>query len=148
VGEVNVVTQMKKSNALIGGEGNGGVIYPASHYGRDALVGVGLFLTYLAEKGMSMTELRASYPAYEMSKNKIQLEAGMDLDAIFTKVEQHYSKESLNKIDGLKIEYSDGWVHLRRSNTEPIIRVYSEGPTAAKANAYAQEVIDFVRSIV
>lgn len=148
VGEVNVVNQMKDSNAIIGGEGNGGIIYPASHYGRDALVGVGLFLTHLAEKGMSMTELRASYPAYEMSKNKIQLQEGMDLDAIFKQVEDKYSHETLNKIDGLKIEYKDGWVHLRKSNTEPIIRVYSEGPTSNKAAAYAQEIIDFVQSII
>jgi phosphomannomutase len=148
VGEVNVVTQMKESNAIIGGEGNGGVIYPESHYGRDALVGVGLFLTHLAEQGLSMTELRKSYPAYEMSKNKIQLEAGMNLDSIFEQVESKFSERKLNKVDGLKIEYSDGWVHLRRSNTEPIIRVYSEGPTKLQADKYANEIIDFVQSII
>jgi phosphomannomutase len=148
VGEVNVVTQMKECNAIIGGEGNGGVIYPDSHYGRDALVGIGLFLTHLAEKNVSMTALRQSYPSYEMSKNKIQLVEGMDLDSIFDRVEEKFSDRKLNKIDGLKIEYSDGWVHLRKSNTEPIIRVYSEGPDKAQAEAYANEIIEFVKSVL
>lgn len=148
VGEVNVVNLMKEKNAIIGGEGNGGIIYPASHYGRDALVGVGLFLTHLAEQDKSLTALRSSYPNYVMSKNKIQLQDGMDLDAIFDKVEAKYSDQKLNKVDGLKIEYNDGWVHLRRSNTEPIIRVYSEGPNQTKAQEYAQGVMDFVQTLI
>lgn len=134
VGEVNVVEKMKATNAVIGGEGNGGVIWPKLHYGRDALAGVALFLTHLAQKQCTMTELRAFYPHYEMSKNKIQLQPGMDVAAILKTMEEKYAHENYNTIDGLKIEFADEWVHLRPSNTEPIIRIYAESQSAEKAH--------------
>lgn len=144
VGEVNVVELMKRTSAVVGGEGNGGIIYPLAHYGRDALVGIALMLSYLAVSGRRMTELRASYPQYVMSKNRIDLEPGTDIDALLERVKERYSGEEINTTDGLKIDFSDGWVHLRRSNTEPIIRVYSEGRTAEEAEGFAREVMDII----
>jgi phosphomannomutase len=137
VGEVNVVTEMKRSKAIIGGEGNGGVIYPDSHYGRDALVGVVLFLSLLVERKLSVSQLRATYPDYYMSKNKINLREGMDVDGILKKLEHHYSNERVTNIDGLKIDFEKAWIHLRKSNTEPIIRIYTEAKTQQEANALA-----------
>ena len=148
VGEVNVVKKMKDTNAVIGGEGNGGVIYPASHYGRDALVGVGLFLTHLAHKKMSCTELKASYPAYFMSKNKISLTPDIDVDNILSILEEKYKNEDVNTIDGLKIDFPDEWVHLRKSNTEPIIRIYTEATSQEKADALAKRFLDEIAAIV
>jgi phosphomannomutase len=148
VGEVNVVEQMKRSNAIIGGEGNGGVIYPELHYGRDALVGVALFLTLLAKSGKKVSELKATYPAYEISKNKVELKYGMDVDAILEAVKSKYSNEKITDIDGVKIDFADSWVHLRKSNTEPIIRIYSEASTMEKANALAESVKKTLLSIV
>lgn len=145
VGEVNVVTAMKETKAVIGGEGNGGIIYPAAHYGRDALVGVALFLSLLAEKNCKMTALKASYPAYYMSKNKVNLNGDSKPDAILEKVASHYEDLQPSLIDGVKIDFEDGWVHLRKSNTEPIIRIYTEGTSTEKAEALArdaQKVID------
>lgn len=142
VGEVNVVTKMKETNAVIGGEGNGGVIYPASHFGRDALVGIALFLTHLAHKGMKVSELRKSYPEYYISKNKKELNASINVDEILARVAAEYSSFGVNTIDGVKIDFPDGWVHLRKSNTEPIIRVYSEAATKEAADKLAQEIID------
>ena len=141
VGEVNVVAEMKRTNAVIGGEGNGGVIYPAAHYGRDALVGIGLFLSSLAEKNCSVSQLRATFPNYCISKNRIDLKPEMDVDAILAHVKNVYKNERVNDIDGVKIDFADGWVHLRKSNTEPIIRVYSEAATMEQANQLAQSVI-------
>lgn len=148
VGEVNVVNKMKETNAIIGGEGNGGVIYPESHYGRDALVGVGLFLTHLAKSGKTISELRASYPAYFISKNKIELEAGMDIDGLLVKIQEKYKEQPINTIDGVKIEFGKQWVHLRKSNTEPIIRIYSESASEQEANALAEKVIADIREIL
>lgn len=147
VGEVNVVNKMKETNAVIGGEGNGGVIYPASHYGRDALVGIGLFLTHLAESKMKTSELRATYPDYHISKNKIELEAGMDVDAILNSVKEAYSDQEVDTTDGVKIYFGSEWAHLRKSNTEPIIRIYSESASEEKANELAQGVIDKIKSL-
>ncbi len=147
VGEVNVVAKMKETNAVIGGEGNGGVIYPELHYGRDALVGIALFLTYLAKSEMKCSELRATYPEYFISKNKIQLTPKIDVDNILKKVEEKYKNENLLTIDGVKIDFADAWVHLRKSNTEPIIRIYSESNTMQNADKIANEIIDFVKSI-
>ena len=144
VGEVNVVTEMKRVNAVIGGEGNGGVIYPASHYGRDALVGIGLFLSHLAHKGLKVSELRKTYPDYCISKNRIDLKPEMDVDAVLRHVKEVYKNERVNDIDGVKIDFKDGWVHLRKSNTEPIIRVYSEAATMEQANEMAQQVMNEV----
>ena len=144
VGEVNVVTKMKETGAVIGGEGNGGVIYPASHYGRDALVGIALFLTYLAKKQMSVSELRKTYPAYYMAKNRIDLTPDVDVDAILVKVKEIYANEEVNDIDGVKIDFPDKWVHLRKSNTEPIIRVYSEAGSPEEANAIGEAVMKVV----
>ncbi|HKK77793.1 MAG TPA: phosphoglucosamine mutase [Saprospiraceae bacterium] len=140
VGEVNVVTKMKEVEAVIGGEGNGGIIVPDFHYGRDALIGIGLFLTHLCQSGQSMTELRASYPDYEMIKDKIQLDPGLDLNALLQKLEEIYRSEDYNTIDGLKINFEKGWVHLRKSNTEPIIRVYAEGPDRATAQQFVDDI--------
>jgi phosphomannomutase len=148
VGEVNVVNKMKEVKASIGGEGNGGIIDPALHYGRDAILGVALFLTHYVKKGMSMTALKASYPAYAMSKNKIQLSPEVDVDALLRSVQETYANEELSTIDGVKIDFKEGWVHLRRSNTEPIIRVYSEAATAAEAEALAGKIMDHVSSMV
>lgn len=147
VGEVNVVEKMKATNAVIGGEGNGGVIYPASHYGRDALVGIALFLTHLAKEGKKVSELRATYPTYFMAKNKVELTPLIDVDAILTKVKELYANEQINDIDGVKIDFADKWVHLRKSNTEPIIRVYSEAPTQAEAEAIAQEIMQVIADL-
>jgi len=144
VGEVNVTTLMKKVGAVIGGEGNGGVIYPASHYGRDALVGIALFLTQLAQKGMKVSELRKTYPNYFMAKNRIDLQPTTNVDAILEKVKELYKNEKVNDIDGVKIDFADRWVHLRKSNTEPIIRVYSEAPTAEEADAIGKELMKVV----
>ncbi|BAO77076.1 phosphoglucosamine mutase [Winogradskyella sp. PG-2] len=147
VGEVNVVTLMKKNNVVIGGEGNGGIIYPDSHYGRDALVGVALFLSLLAEKKMKVSELRASYPNYFMSKKKIQLTPGLDVDGILNTMESNYSQEKLTTVDGVKIDFSDSWVHLRKSNTEPIIRIYTEAPSQDAADTLADRFIGEIKAI-
>ncbi|MDR2042175.1 MAG: phosphoglucosamine mutase [Tannerella sp.] len=146
VGEVNVVAKMKETGAVIGGEGNGGVIYPASHYGRDALVGIALFLTHLAKKKMTVSELRASYPSYFMSKQKIELTPEIDVDAILEKVKAKFAGHEITDIDGLKIDFPDRWVHLRKSNTEPIIRIYSEAPAKAEADALGSELIQIISS--
>jgi phosphomannomutase len=148
VGEVNVVNAMKETNAVIGGEGNGGVIYPESHYGRDALVGIALFLTHLAKKGQTVSVLRASYPAYFISKNKITLTPEMDIDALLAEVEKRYEMQPHSTIDGLKIEFDNQWVHLRRSNTEPIIRIYSEGSSETIADNLAQKIILDIKEIL
>lgn len=148
VGEVNVVNKMKEKDSVIGGEGNGGIIYPATHYGRDALVGIALFLTHLAHSKKSIAELRASYPEYHMSKNKITLQPGMDIDALLKSVEELYTEVPHSTIDGLKIDFEDEWVHLRKSNTEPIIRVYTESTSPEKAKALADRVIDTVNSLI
>lgn len=148
VGEVNVVNKMKANNAIIGGEGNGGVIYPELHYGRDALVGVGLFLTHLAKSQMTVKALRATYPNYFISKNKIQLEAGMDVDGILANVAQEYSAQEVDTTDGVKIYFGSEWVHLRKSNTEPIIRIYSESKDEAAANGLAEKIMERIRAHV
>lgn len=145
VGEVNVVALMKETNAIIGGEGNGGVIYPASHYGRDALVGIGLFLTALAKSNLSMTAFRASFPNYVISKNKLELTPETDVDAVLEDLKKAYSTKDIDLTDGVKIYFDNAWVHLRKSNTEPIIRIYSEAQTKEKADALAQEIIDFAQ---
>lgn len=147
VGEVNVVTKMRETNAVIGGEGNGGVIYPAAHSGRDALVGIALILTYLAKKGMKTSELRATYPPYFIAKNRIDLTPDTDVDAILVKVKEMYSNEQVTDIDGVKIDFPDKWVHLRKSNTEPIIRVYSEASTMEAADEIGKKVMDVVYSM-
>jgi phosphomannomutase len=147
VGEVNVVEAMKQTHAVIGGEGNGGVIYPDTHYGRDALAGLALFLSHFAKKKLSMTALRDSYPRYEISKNKIELQEGMDVDAILKKVEALYPSAQINTIDGVKFDFEEGWVHLRKSNTEPIVRVIAEHTDKEKANALATEVIKTVKEV-
>lgn len=148
VGEVNVVTKMKETGAIIGGEGNGGVIYPAAHYGRDALVGIALILTYLAKKKMTLSQLRATYPNYVITKNRIDLKPEMNIDAILDAVKKHYSNEKITDIDGVKIDFPTAWVHLRKSNTEPIIRVYSEASTEEEANKLAEDVISQVMSLI
>ena len=148
VGEVNVTTEMKRTNAVIGGEGNGGVIYPASHYGRDALVGIALFLSSLAQKGCKVSELRATFPEYCISKNRIDLIPEINVDKVLEAVKEKYAGERINDKDGVKIDFADGWVHLRKSNTEPIIRVYSEAATMEEADALAKKVIDVVWEVV
>ena len=147
VGEVNVVAKMKEVGAVIGGEGNGGVIYPELHYGRDALVGVALFLTFLAQKNMKMTELRKTYPAYFASKNKIQLTPAIDVDKVLREIKARYAGEKVNDIDGVKIDFAESWVHLRKSNTEPIIRIYTEAKSMDEADALAQRFIAEIKSI-
>lgn len=147
VGEVNVVAMMKQTGAVIGGEGNGGVIYPALHYGRDALVGVALFLTFLAKKNCSMSALRAGYPAYFASKNKIELTPAIDVDKVLLEMKERYAGENVNDIDGVKIDFPANWVHLRKSNTEPIIRVYTEAKSATEADELAQRFIGEIKSI-
>ena len=147
VGEVNVVELMKKNNAIIGGEGNGGIIYPELHYGRDALVGVALFLSLLADKKMSVSALRASYPNYFMSKKKIELTPDLDVDGILKAMESKYSSERITTIDGVKIDFKESWVHLRKSNTEPIIRIYTEAMTADAANSLADKIISEIKAI-
>ena len=148
VGEVNVVEKMKAVGAVIGGEGNGGVIYPASHYGRDALVGIALFLTLLAKKSMKVSELRKTYPEYFISKNKIELTPDIDVDTVFSVIKGNYSRFGINDIDGVKIDFPQGWVHLRRSNTEPIVRIYSEAPTQEQADKFAAAIIAEINRIV
>ena len=147
VGEVNVVELMKKNHAVIGGEGNGGIIYPESHYGRDALVGVALFLTYLANQTKTVAEIRASLPQYYMSKNKIELTPQIDVDAILDTMTKRYAHENITTIDGVKIDFETEWVHLRKSNTEPIIRVYTEAPTQTEADALALKIVDEIKAI-
>lgn len=147
VGEVNVTTKMKETNAVIGGEGNGGVIYPASHYGRDALVGIALFLTYLAKKKVKVSELKATYPPYFISKQKVQLTPEIDVDAILAKVKERFAQYDITDIDGVKIDFPDKWVHLRKSNTEPIIRIYSEAHTMKEAEELGGELISIIREM-
>lgn len=148
VGEVNVTTKMKETGAVIGGEGNGGVIYPASHYGRDALVGIALFLSHLAHEGGTVSQLRATYPPYFIAKNRIDLTPETDVDLILAKVKELYKNEQVNDIDGVKIDFPDRWVHLRKSNTEPIIRVYSEASTMEAADELGKQIMDVVYSLV
>ncbi|MDR0977385.1 MAG: phosphoglucosamine mutase [Prevotellaceae bacterium] len=147
VGEVNVVAKMKEVGAVIGGEGNGGIIYPACHYGRDALVGIALFLSHLAHEGKTMTALRATYPAYYMGKNRVDLTPDTDVDAILAKVKAHFAGEEVNDIDGVKIDFADRWVHLRKSNTEPIIRVYSEAGTPEAAEEIGAQVMQLIAQL-
>jgi phosphomannomutase len=148
VGEVNVVNQMKAVDAIIGGEGNGGIIYPTSHYGRDALVGIGLFLTHLAKFGKTISRLRASYPSYYISKNKIELTPEIDVDRILLKIKEKYKNHQINDIDGVKIDFEKEWVHLRKSNTEPIIRIYSESESEATANHLAKKIMQDIKEVV
>lgn len=148
VGEVNVVQCMKDTNAIIGGEGNGGIIYPESHYGRDALVGTALFLMLLSEKNIKVSELRASYPAYFMRKDKIELDASIDVDSLLAAVEKRYQHERINTQDGVKIDFENHWVHLRKSNTEPIIRVYTEAKSVAEAETVANAMMDEIKGLV
>ncbi len=148
VGEVNVTTKMKETGAIIGGEGNGGVIYPEAHYGRDALVGVALFLTLLAKSGKKVSELKKTYPAYEIAKNKMELTPEIDVDAILAAVKEKFAGEQITDIDGVKIDFEDSWVHLRKSNTEPIIRIYSEAATMAEADALAQKIKDVIAEMI
>ncbi len=148
VGEVNVVAKMKEVCAVIGGEGNGGVIFPASHYGRDALVGVALFLTYLAQEGETCTGLLKRYPSYFISKNKIELTPDINVDEVLEAVKEQYASEQINTIDGVKIDFEKEWVHLRKSNTEPIIRIYSESGSEKEADALAQSVIETIKNII
>ncbi len=148
VGEVNVVSKMKEVGAKIGGEGNGGIIFPELHYGRDALVGIALFLSQLAQKNVSVKTLRDSYPHYYMSKNKIQLTPTINVDELLKKVEKHYADQQVNTIDGVKIDFPNEWVHLRKSNTEPIIRIYTESTSQEKADALAQNMIKVVKELI
>ncbi|WP_430966910.1 phosphoglucosamine mutase [Spongiimicrobium sp. 2-473A-2-J] len=147
VGEVNVVTKMKENHAIIGGEGNGGIIYPESHYGRDSLVGTALFLMLMAERGGTVRELRDSYPAYFMSKKKIQLTPDLDVDALLAQMQQKYRDEEVSAVDGVKIDFPENWVHLRKSNTEPIIRIYTEAKSQAEADALADRIILEIKEI-
>lgn len=148
VGEVNVVTKMKEVGAKIGGEGNGGVIFPELHYGRDSLVGIALFLTHLANKNVSTCQLRSTYPSYFMSKNKIELTPEIDVDLVLEQMTKKYKKEDVNTVDGVKIDFADEWVHLRKSNTEPIIRIYSESTSEATADYLAQKIIQDIKEII
>jgi phosphomannomutase len=148
VGEVNVVSKMKAVNAVIGGEGNGGIIVPDFHYGRDALIGIGLFLSHLAEQKKSIRSLRSSYPEYFISKNKIELENGVDVNAIFDKIRSKYNKNPVNTDDGLKIEFDTDWVHLRTSNTEPIIRIYAESDFETKARNIASQLMRDIKEFM
>ncbi|MBT8393786.1 MAG: phosphoglucosamine mutase, partial [Bacteroidia bacterium] len=147
VGEVNVVEIMKKTDAIIGGEGNGGIIYPELHYGRDSLVGVALFLSLLAEKRISVSDLRKTYPSYFMSKKKIQLTPGLDVDAILKEMAECYANEDITTIDGVKIDFPASWVHLRKSNTEPIIRIYTEAKSQAEADSLADKIIAEIKQV-
>ena len=148
VGEVNVVTKMKASNAIIGGEGNGGIIYPESHYGRDSLVGTALFLMLMAEKGGTVAELRASYPSYFMSKKKIQLTPNIDVDSILISMKEKYKDEDISTIDGVKMDFAENWVHLRKSNTEPIIRIYTEAKSQHEADDLADRIIAEIKAVI
>ena len=147
VGEVNVVTKMKANKAIIGGEGNGGIIYPESHYGRDSLVGTALFLMLMAERGGTVAELRASYPSYFMSKKKIQLTPGLDVDGILKAMAEKYQNEEISTIDGVKIDFPENWVHLRKSNTEPIIRIYTEAKSQTEADGIADRIIGEIKTV-
>jgi phosphomannomutase len=147
VGEVNVVIKMKANNAIIGGEGNGGIIYPESHYGRDSLVGTALFLMLMAEKGGTVTELRASYPSYFMSKKKIELTPDLDVDGILKAMGEKYQDEDISTIDGVKIDFPENWVHLRKSNTEPIIRIYTEAKSQSEADGLAERIISEIKEV-
>jgi phosphomannomutase len=148
VGEVNVVRMMKETNAKIGGEGNGGIILPELHYGRDALVGIAIFLTHLAKYGKPVSMLRASYPNYFISKNKIELTPSINVDKVLESIKQKYSKQPINSVDGVKIEFDNEWVHLRKSNTEPIIRIYSESETMSTADSLANKIINDIKEII
>ncbi|MDP4202703.1 MAG: phosphoglucosamine mutase [Bacteroidota bacterium] len=148
VGEVNVVTKMKEANAVIGGEGNGGVIYPASHYGRDALVGIALFLTHLAKTGKKVSELRATYPSYFMGKKRMELTPAINVDEVLAAIKTKYAQYDINDIDGVKIDFPEGWVHLRKSNTEPIIRIYSEAKSPAEADRLGEEIIAEIKKLI
>ncbi len=148
VGEVNVVIEMKETGALIGGEGNGGIIYPELHYGRDSLVGIALFLSHLAELDTTVSELRASYPAYFMAKKKIELTPEINVDELLIKVQELYKDEQINTVDGVKIDFANEWVHLRKSNTEPIIRIYTESTSEENANKLADKMIESIQSII
>lgn len=147
VGEVNVVNAMKQNHAVIGGEGNGGVIYPALHYGRDALVGIALFLTHLAKLKQSCTALRATYPQYHISKNKVEIPAGTDLDVLFKRLEKHFSDLKINTVDGIRVDFENGWVHMRKSNTEPIVRIYAEARTENEADEMALQAIELIKKV-
>jgi phosphomannomutase len=148
VGEVNVVEMMKQQNAVIGGEGNGGIILPELHYGRDALVGIALFLTHLAKFGKSASVLRHQYPDYHISKNKIELTPGIDVDAILSAIQEKYKKHPISTIDGIKLEFGMEWVHLRKSNTEPIIRIYAESQSMTMSNNLASKIMSDIKEIV
>ncbi|WP_055562821.1 phosphoglucosamine mutase, partial [Hymenobacter sp. AT01-02] len=148
VGEVNVVNKMKETNAVIGGEGNGGIIYPELHYGRDSLVGIALFLSHLAKSGLTMTRLRASYPNYFISKNKIELTPEINTDTVLVRMQERYAKQPINTVDGVKIEFDKEWVHLRKSNTEPIIRIYAESDSNATADHLANKIIGDIKEII
>jgi phosphomannomutase len=148
VGEVNVVAKMKETNAVIGGEGNGGIIYPELHYGRDSLVGIALFLSHLAHKKMSVSQLRDSYPKYTISKNKIELTPDIDVDQVLTFMSLNYAHEEVDTTDGVKIYIGKEWVHLRKSNTEPIIRIYSESENETKANELAERIIREIKALI
>jgi len=148
VGEVNVVTLMKEKNAVIGGEGNGGIIYPDLHYGRDSLVGVALFLTHLAKENKSVSELRSTYPAYFMGKKKIELTPDIDVDALLVQIQKEYENEEISTVDGVKIDFPNNWVHLRKSNTEPIIRIYTEAQSQEEADKLGDDIIAKIRSLI
>ena len=148
VGEVNVVAKMKETNAIIGGEGNGGVIYPEAHYGRDALVGVALFLSLLAKSSMTVSQLKATYPQYAIAKNKIELTPEIDVDKILVAMKEKYANENITDIDGVKIDFADSWVHLRKSNTEPIIRIYSEAHSMQEADMLADDIKEVIKSLI
>lgn len=148
VGEVNVVKLMKETNAIIGGEGNGGIIYPEAHYGRDSLVGTALFLTYLSDKGKKVSEIRKEYPSYFMSKNKIELTPGLDVDGILKAIEKRHKDQEISTVDGVKIDFPENWVHLRKSNTEPIIRIYTEAKSQKEADELAQKMIKEIKDII
>jgi len=150
VGEVNVVTEMKSVKAVVGGEGNGGIIVPDFHYGRDALIGIALFLTHLAKSGRKSSALKATYPAYFISKNKIELTPELNVDEVLQQIQKKYQTEKINTIDGVKIDFEQSreWIHLRKSNTEPIIRIYAESQDEEKANALAEKIINDIRMII
>jgi phosphomannomutase len=148
VGEVNVVKMMKDTNAVIGGEGNGGIILPELHYGRDALVGIAIFLTHLAKYGKTVSMLRKTYPGYFISKNKIELTPQINVDKVLADIKEKYKSQPINCIDGVKIEFDKEWVHLRKSNTEPIIRIYSESQSASTADSLANKIISDIKEII
>ena len=148
VGEVHVVEKMKEIGAVIGGEGNGGIIYPELHYGRDALVGIALFLTHLAQTQLSSSALRSAYPNYRMSKNKAELQAGTNVDSILEKITKKYSKQPVNTIDGVRIEFDEDWVHLRKSNTEPIIRIYAESASLTTAENLTRKILQDIGDLL